>query len=252
MTQGAMRPSHLRPATKVCVPQWPKGALPFSRSPFNERPRNRVNFVVVPVSSMKISRWRSRRMMGWRPSLYSALALASSGLSCSLARRVFFKAEPASNEELRKPGRIHLDAPGPLQRLGQFRHGDVAAGRDCSKDEVLVGAELAMPEAAARARLDTARRAPELHQVHRKRNRCPEVGGRLVARMPGLHKRHNTLTQIVRQRMRHGKSPPQTLNHISTDLRIPIRFKLTARCSELRKERRDYQRFQNGSFCFCR
>ncbi|MDR6303990.1 hypothetical protein GGQ85_001689 [Nitrobacter vulgaris] len=53
-----MRPSHLRPATKVCVPQWPKGALLFNRVPFVERPRRRVIFVVVPVSSMKTSRSR--------------------------------------------------------------------------------------------------------------------------------------------------------------------------------------------------
>lgn len=36
--------------------QWPKGALLFNRVPFVERPRRRVIFVVVPVSSMKTSR----------------------------------------------------------------------------------------------------------------------------------------------------------------------------------------------------
>lgn len=36
--------------------QWPKGALLFNRVPFAERPRRRVIFVVVPVSSMKTSR----------------------------------------------------------------------------------------------------------------------------------------------------------------------------------------------------
>lgn len=46
----------LEPTTKVCMPQWPKGALLFNRVPFVERPRRRVIFVVVPVSSMKTSR----------------------------------------------------------------------------------------------------------------------------------------------------------------------------------------------------
>ena len=39
-------------------------------------------------------------VLGWRASFHSARALIRSGLSCSLARRVFFEAEAAANQEL--------------------------------------------------------------------------------------------------------------------------------------------------------
>jgi hypothetical protein len=87
-------------------------------------------------------------MMGWRLSFHSARAFASSGLSCSDARRVFFEAEPAGDQKLRKGRGVSLDAFGLRQLLRQFGHGDVVAGRDSSKYEVPVGAKLAMPEAA--------------------------------------------------------------------------------------------------------
>jgi hypothetical protein len=37
-TQGAVRPSQRKPAMKVCVPQWPKGALALTRAPMRARP----------------------------------------------------------------------------------------------------------------------------------------------------------------------------------------------------------------------
>ena len=80
----------------------------------------------------------------------------------------FLKAEPAGNQELRKPGGIHLDVLGLHKRVRQLRNRDVAMGRNSRKDEVLVRSKLAMPEAAARAWFNTARLAPELHQVHAK------------------------------------------------------------------------------------
>jgi hypothetical protein len=59
-------------------------------------------------------------------------------------------------------------------------------------------ADLAMPEPAARTRIDPARLPPAPHQVHRKRDRHLETGRGLVARVPRLDIGHNTLTQIVR------------------------------------------------------
>ena len=71
-----------------------------------------------------------------------------------------------------------------------------------------------MPEAATRARLNTAR----LAQVHGKRHGCIEMGSSFMARVPSFHNRYNTLTQTIRQRMRKDKSPLHTLNHFETDL----------------------------------
>src|SRR5436190_23924076 len=110
-------------------------------------------------------------MMGCRLSFHAARALASSGLSCSDARKVFFEAEPGGGQELREGRRVCLDAFGLRQLLRQLRHGDVAVGHDSRKDEVLVGTKLAMPEAATRTRVNPASLAPAPHQVHGKRHR---------------------------------------------------------------------------------
>src|ERR1700691_5201597 len=66
MTQGAVRAPQRSPATKVWVFQWPKGALERRRSPLSQRPRARVIFVLVPVSSMKTSRCGSVPILNHR------------------------------------------------------------------------------------------------------------------------------------------------------------------------------------------
>ncbi len=55
-THGAVSAPHLRPAMKVWVRQWPKGASATRRSPRRMRPRSRVIFVVTAVSSMNTRR----------------------------------------------------------------------------------------------------------------------------------------------------------------------------------------------------
>ena len=55
-TQGAVSPSHLSAAMKVCVPQRPNGAEARKRCPRRLRPRNRVIFVLTAVSSMNTKR----------------------------------------------------------------------------------------------------------------------------------------------------------------------------------------------------
>ena len=89
MTKGAVRPKHLRAATKVWVFQCPNGALERSRWPCGHRPRSRVIFVVVPVSSMKTRRRGSSCILGRRLVTHSWRALAMSGRSCSLASSFF-------------------------------------------------------------------------------------------------------------------------------------------------------------------
>src|SRR6202044_1120264 len=90
MTHGAVRAPQRSPATKVWVFQWPKGALERRRSPLSQRPRARVILVLVPVSSMKISRCGSVRILGCRSAFHASRAWRTSGRSHSLALRVFF------------------------------------------------------------------------------------------------------------------------------------------------------------------
>src|SRR6202046_2265308 len=94
MTQGAIRASDRRPATKVCVFQCPNGAFERSLWPLGLRPRGRVILVVVPVSSRKTTRFGSSRMIGWRVEVHSSRACFMSGRSCSLARRVLWNGPP--------------------------------------------------------------------------------------------------------------------------------------------------------------
>ena len=94
MTKGAVRASHRRPAMKVCVFQCPNGTFESSLCPLRLRPRRRAILVVVPVSSRKISRCGSSRMIGWRVKVHSSRACLMSGRSCSLARRVLWNGPP--------------------------------------------------------------------------------------------------------------------------------------------------------------
>ena len=55
-TQGAVSPSHLSAAMKVCVPQRPNGAEARKRCPRRLRPRSRVILVLTAVSSMNTRR----------------------------------------------------------------------------------------------------------------------------------------------------------------------------------------------------
>src|SRR5262245_8063222 len=231
MTNGATRPSQRRLATRVWIFQWPKGALELSLSPLRQRPRSRVSLVVVPVSSRKISLLRSRRMMGWRPSFHSLRALAMSGLSCSDALSVFFEAEATGNQKARQRGRSHLDALGFAQQGGQLRHADVVLCLNLAQNEDPVRAELAMAEPASRFGVNPARLLEPFHQLDGKRHRRAKTLGSLIARVPGFHEFYDTLAQIGRQRVRHGYSPPHTLNHFKGDLGIPFRFQPTILCS---------------------
>jgi hypothetical protein len=84
MTQGAVR-AQRSPATKVWVFQWPKGALERRRSPLSQRPRARVIFVLVPVSSMNTSRCGLVCILGCRSGFHASRAWRTSGRSHSLA-----------------------------------------------------------------------------------------------------------------------------------------------------------------------
>src|SRR5580658_8107552 len=149
ITKGAVSASPRRPATKVCVFQWPNGAFERSLWPLRQRPRRRVILVVVPVSSRKISRCGSSRRAGWRMVVHSSRAFLTSGRSCSLARRVFFEAVAGADEPTRERGGIGRLAGGGGERGGQLRHGDVGPLVDLRQKKRPVRLELGVSPAAA-------------------------------------------------------------------------------------------------------
>src|SRR5262245_48703836 len=96
ITHGAVIPFRRRPATKVRVFQCPCGTQPTSRSPRGHRPLSRTIFVLAAVSSMNTSRVELR--MACRRFQHRR-ARATSGRSCSAARRLFFEADVVALEE---------------------------------------------------------------------------------------------------------------------------------------------------------
>src|ERR1700722_12316823 len=114
-TKGAVSPSQRRPAIKVWVFQCPNGALERKRCPFRQRPRRRVIFVVVPVSSRKTSLCGSSRIFGCRVVVHSSRACWTSGRSRSLATSVFFETKAVADQPARERGGIGPNANGLLK-----------------------------------------------------------------------------------------------------------------------------------------
>src|SRR5579859_4715874 len=95
-THGATMPSQRNAATKVNVFQCPYGTLATSRCPRGQRPCVRVMLVFTQVSSMKAGRFGS--ILSWC-CLHCWRRRATSGRSCSLACRLFFKAETSIGDD---------------------------------------------------------------------------------------------------------------------------------------------------------
>jgi hypothetical protein len=125
MTQGAMRPSDVRPAMKVCVPQPPKGASIRSRCPRRARPRSRVRFVFTEVSSMKTSRSGCRRMKERRRSSQSRRASFTRTRCCSDATSGFSIADTEPLEQRCDRRVVNLHALGHDQRIAQLVERDI-------------------------------------------------------------------------------------------------------------------------------
>src|SRR5437660_9621141 len=113
MTHGASIRSERNAARKVSVRQRPCGTLATSLWPRAQRPCVRVMLVLAQVSSMKTRREGSSRPWYF---FHCARRLATSGRSCSLARRLFFEADPLVLEEVPDREVAHLDPA-----LGQLR-----------------------------------------------------------------------------------------------------------------------------------
>src|SRR5580698_2289173 len=118
---GAVIPSHRNPATKVSVLRWPCGTWATRRWPLAQRPCRRVIFVFAQVSSMKIR--RDAQTLPCR-SCHCRRRRATSARSCSLARRLFFKAEPGVIQEVPDTVVAHVHTTR-VQFPQQFAAGEV-------------------------------------------------------------------------------------------------------------------------------
>src|ERR1700722_8800191 len=112
MTQGGVSPSQRSAAKKVRVRHLPKGALATRRSPLAQRPWVRVMLVLAQVSSMKTSRLGS--IVAWR-AFHCSRRLATSGRSCSEARRLFFERHAFMLEKM--PKRVIADHQAAVSQL---------------------------------------------------------------------------------------------------------------------------------------
>src|SRR3712207_3498713 len=126
---------------KVCVSQWPNGALAYRRCPLGQRPRRRVILVEVPVSSRNTSRCGSWRMRGWRLVRQGSRAWRTSQRPCSLAGRVFVEAIALADEPVRDRSGRDRGAEG-CQFCGELRHGEVVLPGHTADEEVAVRVEL--------------------------------------------------------------------------------------------------------------
>src|SRR3984957_3509897 len=255
MTKGAVRAPQRNPATKVWVFQWPKGALDRRRLPFGQRPRRRVIFVVVPVSSRKTNLCGSSRILGCRALVHSSRACWTSGRSCSLATRVFFEAITVADEPARQRGGVGPNANGLLKVARQLRHGDVLLLGHTVQKELTMRIKLGVPASPARLRRQASGRPIRPDQIHDKRNRHFKMSRRRAPRVTLFNKGGNAFSQIHRNRLWHRKSPPRRSESQTSPSGNPPRFKLRIRRSSIRtlvrrstrsEEEQIMRRFPNG------
>src|SRR5262252_1616770 len=193
ITHGAVIPFRRRPATKVRVFQCPCGTQPTSRSPRGHRPLSRTIFVLAAVSSMNTSRveviMACRRFQHRR-------ARATSGRSCSAARRLFFERDPVALEEA-PAGRALAGNLLLAHDRDDLIEGQIRLLRNKRKQEIRV---LLQRRGAAAKRLGRA--APglvkTLHPFDRSARADLEVFGRFASRSASLNAGNHPRSDVCR------------------------------------------------------
>ena len=193
----------------------------FKRAPRRARPRRRVIFVVVPVSSRKTKRWASSRMRGWRCAFHSSRAWRTSSRSASEASSVFFERQARLQKHPGQRSRMRRHILLGFQFGRQFRHRDIRLRLDPPDQSCQMRRQFA---AAGRTtlpgRLRRSRQRYSLRKLDCKA--CTDVvpPRRGPPRLPALYVRLNPLTKVNRIRLSHPCWPPSPSQHLESDFQF--------------------------------
>src|ERR1700734_1147425 len=162
MTQGAVSRSHRNAARKVSVCHLPKGALATRRAPLAHRPWERVMLVFAQVSSMNTSRLGSIVARAF----HRSRRLATSGRSCSEARRLFFERHAFMVKKM--PERIIADHQAAIgQLLEQSPQREIRLLGDPRQNPIPLARHKVRPVATHFQRSRTANGALSLLPLHK-------------------------------------------------------------------------------------
>jgi hypothetical protein len=152
-----------------------------------------VSLVLVDVSSMKISRARALLKKRRRRPIHSSRARAICGRLRSLARRLFFMAQPEPVEEACDIGAMHDEAPsGKLH--AQFVQCQFAIVRQAFAHPVTIAVQLAATLMTLPSWRNRSALPLQDHQVVDEAWRYPEMPGSRPMTMTLLDKRNDTAT----------------------------------------------------------
>src|SRR6267143_1526689 len=184
-TKGAVTRLLRNAAINVTVFQFPCSTFWMSRSPCGARPYRRVIVVDTLVSSMNTSLLGSslfcRRCNALR-------AAATSGRSCSAARKLFFKGQL---QMMQKPRDRRLSDRDLFLRQSIF---------EFRQREIFIAAEF--------GRVDAARLPVKLEEADDRADADPALLRGFRDRGPALDRLEHTPTQIRRIWLRHSCRPP--------------------------------------------
>src|SRR5450756_2385441 len=203
-TKGAVTRLLRNAPMNVTVFQFPCSTLWMSRSPCGARPYRRVIVVDTAVSSMNTSFLGSsvfcRRCNALR-------AAATSGRSCSAARKLFFKGQ---FQMMQKPGDRRLSDRDLFlpESIFEFGQRDVRLLRYQLPHQILVRRQREIFVAAEFGRLDAARLPVELKEADDRADADAALLRSFRDGGPALDRPNHSPTQILRIRLRHSCWPP--------------------------------------------
>src|ERR1700722_8913912 len=215
MTQGAVSRSHRNAARKVSVCHLPKGALATRRAPLAHRPWERVMLVFAQVSSMNTSRLGS--IVAWR-AFHRSRRLATSGRSCSEARRLFFERHAFMVKKM--PERIIADHQAAVgQLLEQSPQREIRLLGDPRQNPIPLARHKVRPVAAHFQRSRTANGALSLRPLHNAGDADHERLGHRPAGLARRHSPNHPLPQVQRIGSSHPSWPPIKSQQVESDSR---------------------------------
>src|SRR3982074_74428 len=185
----------------------------MSASPRLFQPCVRVILVFAHVSSMKTRRLGSSRNWIF---FHKVRRRATSGRSCSLAKTVFFEADPLAAQKTPQSVTGHGDAAlaqfGKKRMQGQIR----LFGKAAEKKAPLAFQEIG-PLAPHRFRRRTACRAGPLRPFHNARHAHVKDSGHRPTSFATRNHSDNAFTHIERIKSRHPCWPPASSTEFESD-----------------------------------